>query len=516
MSAIVSEPRAYIGDLDEPGLRRDRRWRCASRLLALVPRLALVCALVALANGVVWAIIVPPAQIPDEQAHLSYVEVLAGTHRLPTGAVPAEQAAVGSISTQEQTYLGGVPFAIEGPPSWSPQRDRDLRRRLAEVPKRPGTGINEAGNNPPLYYALAAVPYAATAGLGTIDQTFAVRLLSAMTAAVTAVLVFLFLCELVSTSWLALVGTLVVVLQPVAGFLSGGITPDNLLFLWSAALLLCVARILRRGLTVRRAVALGLVAVLGVLTKGTMYGLLPGAALGVLLAAARLARAGRGKLAVGSMATGALVFAVPFAAWLWANVHVFDRSGSTTSNGVSASQGPAVTVAHWFDYVWQFFLPRLPFMHSMFTSYPQYGAWQVYWRGFVGRFGWFEYNFPEWVNISVFVLLLGIIALAVRALVQRRRSLGRRWAELGTYAVMVLGIVVLINTVGYLATPNSRHNFEQTRYLFPLLPLYGALVAVAVKGAGRRWGPALGALLVVLAFSHTLFAELLTLVRYYA
>jgi hypothetical protein len=57
--------------------------------------------------------------------------------------------------------------------------------------------------------------------------------------------------------------------------------------------------------------------------------------------------------------------------------------------------------------------------------------------------------------------------------------------------------------------------FEQARYLLPLLGLYGLLVALAARGAGRRWGPAVGAALVMLAMAHGLFAGLLTISRYY-
>jgi hypothetical protein len=57
--------------------------------------------------------------------------------------------------------------------------------------------------------------------------------------------------------------------------------------------------------------------------------------------------------------------------------------------------------------------------------------------------------------------------------------------------------------------------YGQARYLLPLLPLSGAVLALAARGAGRRWGPVLGAALVVLFFGHDLFSQLQVVARYY-
>jgi hypothetical protein len=45
--------------------------------------------------------------------------------------------------------------------------------------------------------------------------------------------------------------------------------------------------------------------------------------------------------------------------------------------------------------------------------------------------------------------------------------------------------------------------------------LFGAILALAARGAGRRWGPAVGALIVVLVFGHDIFSQLLVVSRYY-
>ena len=46
---------------------------------------------------------------------------------------------------------------------------------------------------------------------------------------------------------------------------------------------------------------------------------------------------------------------------------------------------------------------------------------------------------------------------------------------------------------------------------FPLLPLYAAIVALAARGAGRRYGPAVGVLLISVAIARSAVAILLAL-----
>ncbi|HEY2768553.1 MAG TPA: hypothetical protein VGI76_09855, partial [Solirubrobacteraceae bacterium] len=74
----------------------------------------------------------------------------------------------------------------------------------------------------------------------------------------------------------------------------------------------------------------------------------------------------------------------------------------------------------------------------------------------------------------------------------------------------------LVGASDYLEYPQSTGSYVQPRYLLPLLALYGAGLAVAARGAGRRWGPVLGAAIVVLFIAHDLFSGLLEISRFYS
>ena len=478
---------------------RRRRWR-------RIPLACVACGAIAWAHGAVWALVTPTFQVPDEQTHFGYTQLLAEKGQLPDASKPV-------MVTPEQVILNnGTPFSIEGWPTWSPGASRQLHRQLRTL--KP-TGANneaiQAANNPPLYYALEAIPYRAARSLDALDRLFVMRLFSALFAAFTVALTFLFLRELMpGTPWAWTVGALAVAFQPMFAFMAGGVNNDNLSYTWGAALLYLLARAFRRGLRPSLGAAIGVVAIAGVATKPSFVGLFPGAAVGVALAAWRAASEHRRRALRGALTAGGVV-AVPAAAWLLVNQLVFGRNLTALTSGLFESNGKA-TVTGALAYLWQFFLPKLWFMSDRFGSNP---FWEVYVQGLVGRFGWFLEGFPRWVNWLAVLVYVALLVLAGVAVI-RGGILRRRWPELATYAAAAVGLVVVVGVAGYSYKVRTNIAFEQVRYLFPLIALYGALVAAAARGAGARWGRAVGAFLVVLAMGHSLFAILLNIAHYYS
>ncbi len=105
--------------------------------------------------------------------------------------------------------------------------------------------------------------------------------------------------------------------------------------------------------------------------------------------------------------------------------------------------------------------------------------------------------------------------LAFSTLVRLRGKILPWLGLLGCFAVMAVGLLAAIGYAGIRYRESTGSIFEQARYLFPLLSLYALGIVLAARGVGRRWAPALGAGLVVLAMVHGLFAETLTISRYY-
>jgi hypothetical protein len=197
------------------------------------------------------------------------------------------------------------------------------------------------------------------------------------------------------------------------------------------------------------------------------------------------------------------------------NVTAWDRRAFSTGEVATPSTraGHGQSLREELSYIWQLYLPRLPFLRDTFPG--PFPLWDLWFRGFIGRFGWLDYDFPYWVNRLALWIYIPLLGLVGAALAGARRQLRGRAAELASYTVMALGVLLVIGHAGYAAWASGGYPFEQPRYLLPLLPLYGALLALAARGGGRRFGPAMGVVIVVLAVGHGLFAQLLTLSRYY-
>jgi 4-amino-4-deoxy-L-arabinose transferase-like glycosyltransferase len=482
---------------------------------------------VALLNGIAWGLIIPLFQTPDEPAHVAYVQYVGEAGKPPTGNTDARH-----FSVEQRQLLDVVRWKevqrrrhnrLPGTATYKEHLDRNVE--TAADPESVG-GYTSATNNPPLYYYAAAAFYRLSPSSELPDRIHVLRVFSALLAALTVVLVFLFLRELLpSTPWAWTVGALAVAFQPMFGFTSSGVTSDAVFYPAAAATFYLFALAFRRGLTPARGIAIGGVATIGLLSKTTMLGLAPGIGFG-LLALVLSSRGDRREHAIRGAVAAVAVAAFPVLIYVALNSTAWDRglwfgnAGVPKVEGIQVSGGngggsvvaESANLLDAISYAWQFYLPRLPFMDSFFGTYQLRDVW---FDGFIGAFGWLEFAFPRWVyNVSL-ALAIGVLALAARELWSLREALRRRLWELATYVVLTLGLLALIAGTGYVARVDGAIGYEQPRYLFPLLALYGALIAIAARGAGRRYGPAVGVLLVCIAIAHTAAAMLLTLTRYY-
>jgi 4-amino-4-deoxy-L-arabinose transferase-like glycosyltransferase len=481
-----------------------------ARILRSVPVSAWVCALVAVANAISWSFITPPFQAPDEPAHFAYVKQVAETGKRPTlafqGGVSEEEAVTLTALHHSAVRLDATNEAII-----SPTEQAALERLLHRHYPADGSAFaGVATSEPPLYYALEAIPYLLGSGGTLLERLQLVRLFSALFAGLTALFAFLFVREtLPGVRWAWTVGALFVALSPLFGFMSGAVNPDSMLFAVSAALLYCFARAFARGMTTKLGIATGAVIATGLLTKLSFTGLVPGAFIGLgVLGVRSLRNPGRGRLR--GTAIAAAIAVLPGIAYLIANgLAGHSLLGIYGSVAHSPSHG---SVLEEVNYTWQLYLPRLPATRSFFPEL--FTTRQIWFDGYVGRLGWLDTYFPEWVYTFALVIAVSILGLCARALLASRAVLGARVAEIAVYASMLLGLMLIVALSGYQHAPRFA-GYGQARYLLPVLPLLGAIVALAARGAGRRWGPVVGVAIVALGLSHEIFSQLQVIARYY-
>jgi hypothetical protein len=489
-------------------LRRDLN---PMKLARRAPLAGCVCALVAVLNAFAWAGITPPFQVPDESSHFAYVKQLADNHARPTSHAF-------SFSSEEFSALENLNEGNDGilPPTGSissQAQQRKLEHALAVAGELPPEGSVAAGvatSEPPLYYLLETIPYKVGSSGNLLTRLELMRLFSALFAGITAMFAFLFVRETLPATpraWIA--GGLSVALAPLLGFMSGSVNPDSLLFAVSAVVFWALARAFRRGLTYRRAAAIGAVTAIGLLTKLNFAGLFPGIIIGLCVLAWRLGRTSR-STAYRALALGAGIAASPVLLVVIVNATTNRPTLGLLSTAASTatSHGP---ITHALSAIWQAFLPRLPGMKSydggVFT------ARQIWFNGFVGRYGWSDTSSPEWVYTVAGIFGIAVLVALVRTLVVVRKTVRERLAELAVYAVMSLGLLTLIGAASYISLENE--GFTETRYLLPLLALFAAAVGLAIRAAGRRWEAVLAAVIVMAMLADNIFGQLLVLGRYY-
>jgi 4-amino-4-deoxy-L-arabinose transferase-like glycosyltransferase len=477
--------------------------------LRRIPATGWLCALIACLNGVAWSVISPPFQVVDESSHYAYVQRLAETGHLPSTSnenfPPAEETALywlHNAAVLEHPYVHTISTEAG---------QRKLERELAVPAKRTGgTDGGVAASQPPLYYALETIPYDMASSGTVLDRLVLMRLLSALFGGLTGLFGYLFLRELLpSTPWAWTVGGLTVAVEPLLGMMSGSVNPDALLFAVCAALFFCLARGFRRGLSQRPAIALGAVLAIGFMTKLTFLPLLPGALLGLCAICLREARRTSKAAALRSLAFALGIAAAPSLLYVAVNLLSGRPAMGVLGNGISLVGGGSLT--HELSYVWQFYLPRLPGMTEYFHGFLPL---KIYWfRGMVGIYGWVDTAFPMSVYNLALIPAALIAALTLRGLFLARGVLRSRAVEFGVYAAMALGLLLTIGADDFVNKQPGE--YAEPRYLLPLVALWGAVAALAARGAGRRRGPAAGALIVTLLLAHNIFGQLLDIARYY-
>ena len=475
-----------------------------------VPMAAWLCAGVACVNAVCWSIITPPFEVPDEPEHVAYVKQLAETGRLPQDS--------GTFSFEETValtlvHLQAVAEEPEHQTISSRAQQEELEHDLTVSKGPPQEGREYAGvavSEPPLYYALQAIPYSLGAGGTLLDRIELMRLLSALMGGLTALFVYLFIREVLPRSpWAWTVGGLGVALAPMLGFMSGAVNPDAMLYAVTAAAFYGLARAFRRGMTRRHAAMLGVVTAIGLMTKLNFIGIAPGVLLGMIVLSVCEART-EGRRAYISLALALALAISPVVVYVMVNL----VSGTPTLGIVShAVVGIHGSLWRQLSYIWQLYLPRLPGMRSDFSGFLT--TRQIWFNGYVGLFGWLDTPFPGWVYDIALIPAGVILGLFARSLIASVGELRKRVGELVVYCVMGVGLMTLVGTDSAIVFPGTNAEYGQVRYLLPLLPLFGVALALAARGAGRRWGPTVGAVMVVLFLAHDIFSQLQVVARFY-
>jgi hypothetical protein len=455
-----------------------------------------------LATGALWAGFTPAFDKTDEPAHFAYVQTVATLGHPPQDL--ADQVTFSAQLSCWMNVLGVQRYRFE--PSERPPWD-DSALPLADRTCDPlPAGFNAAqyqSNQPPAYYLMAAGAYELASAAPMPTRLLAVRMFSVLLAAIAVALTYLMVREVVPQSlWAARAAALALALQPIFMFNESGVNADALVVAVAAAIAFVAARAWRRGPGWNHLLALGALTGLGAVSKLNFLTLVPSVALlAVALSWASVAHGGWNErlLALARLAAaGALAVAI-YGLYALVNNEVWHRGASGQGPALAAGVGNGTNISRLADYVWQFFLPRLPGEPRLFGYYP---LWNDVLKAVTTRLGWWNvFGFDGWAPILVVIGFL-IAALAAVYIVPRARR--HPWPPLVALAAVVLFLLALV--VADFHVLSALGDGFEGRYVFPAMPVFGLLVGCAVAALPARLRPAMVGAFAAVFLAHTVIA----------
>jgi hypothetical protein len=477
---------------------------------------------IAALNACCWALVTPVFQGPDEVDHFAYVQSLAQRGQKPSNdpASPLSRwSSAENLALADTSFLTDHQVGDTRAP-WLSVREREYAsdQRTLHPSRSDGGGYTTSAAHGPFYYLALAPAYLATEHASPFSQLTLMRFASALIGALVVLFTYLLARELAPRRpWLAVLGALLVAYQPMFGFVSGIVNNDVGVNAMAAALELLLIRLLRRGITIPWGVLTGAVLLLLPSVKGTGLSLYPIA--GLVFAIALWRRHRRSDLAGWAALALSAVLVAELAAHVANPALAAGSSAHAATPTAIGSNAAAVGEAldhlpDFFAYLWQIFLPRLPFMTAHFPSagYPGYIVFIK--RGW-GAFGWYDVLFPTWVYGVILATSLAVLIAAPWAARRERPWLKAHWAE--ALAVVLMPVAVIVGFVAAYYTPGMRPAIaEFGRYAFPAIGPIALLVVGALHAFGRRRMLAAAVALLVAMIALSYAAQLLTLTGFYA
>ncbi|WP_205696689.1 DUF2142 domain-containing protein [Conexibacter sp. SYSU D00693] len=487
-------------------LRRAIPSATAARSVPLPLALLLATALVL---GLAWSVVTAPLQAFDESEHVAYA-----VHLAETGDRPAVDGGRGTYPGAEAIALDqlGLRRMLQNPgvkPAW---RDRDAQafdRAQDALPAdaaEAGDGPNPLAKNPPLYYALEAIPYRLTPG-GFLTDLQAMRTVSVLLLVLTTLVAWLAAAELFTRMLPRVVAAGAVALHPMAGQISGIVNADALLMLLSTTALWLAIRAFKRGPEPRRMALFGLAAGGALLTHGRGIALVPF----VVAAAAVIALRHRDDLRRAAIGAGAALAGLALCGLV---LKVIGGGTGGAYGGEANFDVGGASVRGFLSFVWQFYLPPLETMGARVG--PEYGFRQVFVDTGFASFGSYEVVLPEAARAAVQVGLVGaflvLLALGVR-----------HWDRLKAHALQVVlvglfagAIVGFLHLASYRAILGGGDPLITGRYLLPAIGAFALALATIADRLPRRAGALAAAVVLVGLLTLSTMGIGETLLRSYA
>jgi len=399
-----------------------------------------------------WAVLIPAFQTPDEIAHYAYVEHLGEDFDLtPSDRIPQDIGVVEGVSG-----LGGVPYHPDNTPYYAPDSLDGLGEAAAEAVPHSRRDLvddreNAATQYPATYYLIASVVYRATASFDLFTIFFSVRLLSVVISTVTLLFGWLTLKRFFADERMAMGCALILALHPMYAYMGMAVNPDVLVWLVFAVFLWLVTRALDDGLSHRTNLWIALTIVAGVLVKQTFLVAVPLYLffLGVMFLKRAIS------LRDGVVYAAATGVAIAFLdGWLYLSGII--RTDADYPGGVRQDRGLNSFFVEYLNDRW----------FEMSATYDE--SW--------GYFGWLD----TVISTTIFdVIRLGSAAAFVGLVFYLLHTLYQRRPDWKTTCYVGMSVIYIAAWVGlnYIRVTSGENWLLQGRYFFPMIvPIFALML----------------------------------------
>jgi 4-amino-4-deoxy-L-arabinose transferase-like glycosyltransferase len=468
-----------------------------SALAGRVRRLPLPFVLVlviAAIHGGAWAVAQAPLGGPDEANHVAYAQHLAEAGTGPYQGTGARTYSEELQLLLDRLQLGPLTGHRDARPLYS--RLGDVRKEMDRLPsaqRGAASGPNAVANNPPLYYAYAALAYRLSPDTNLLSRILVMRLATVLLFVALVAMTWLLAAELTSRMWVKTLAAGMVALQPKVASIAGIVNPDMLLATLSTASILAAVRLVRHGPQPGIVVGLGTVGGLTTLAHGRGFFVL------FLLAVTALVAWWRWRPARGALLRSLALGAAPLLACLVGG-YLYTRSHAVLGafgGEVTQATEQHLSVSEFLSYVWQFYFGDLRSLTPMIG--PPYGFRQVWIDSFYGSFGGLDVDYAPRVYDVLQVASVAGILLLLAVVVRRWEAVRPRLPIVVVLLAALIGMLGLLHVASYRDLQVSDDPLITGRYLFPCIALYGLATAFVARSLPPRIGPAFGALLLALS-----------------
>lgn len=469
-----------------PSSRPRRRFR--------VPAVVLAASAVFAALGVLWSVVAPLDEAPDEPAHLGLVLHLADGRPYPDFDELHSPASVYRLCRTFATATRACPQEGETVTITSTRRhpaadapDKSIRPVWDDEGGARQGGLNQMAQHPPLYYEAMAgvlrVERTVFGGPWSLDRELALlRLANVALVAPLPLLAWWAATRALLSRRVAVVASFAPLALPMLTHIGSTVNNDNLLTLCGAGIVALLAGVAVGDRSLRTATAVGVVAAIGMLAKASAVVFLPAIVIAYLIGWL-VRRDGRARPSVGRAAVPAAVAGGVMAAGsAWWYVRVRLRTGRFAPTIEDTRLTTALRPAGFQVDV------------GSYAAMLGRGLAQRFW----GSFGWYSVRFSTGFAYTLTAVLVALVLVAFCAGRVRRGSAHDgagspegeapgAWLLVALLAPLVLFGAFVVQRSFLLYQRTSKFQFLQGRYLFPAVTGLAVVVAVALSRlAGRR------------------------------